>query len=83
MFLPYNGTQIALTHAQFYSALGSSDDYFSSTAALAQYVEAPWKRGHIFYLGAQGGYTEGTTFANSYFQAGGQKFFSTSQGELS
>ena len=77
---PIRGTKLSLSHAQFLKALGSDDNYFSSVAGVAQYLEAPWWKEHVWYLALKAGYTEGTTFFNSYFEGGGELLFYQSRG---
>ncbi len=73
---PVTGTQVSVNHAHYLEAVGSDDNFFSTTAAIDQYVMAPWKDNHAFYIGLRGGYTEGNSLFNSYFSAGGELLFS-------
>jgi len=75
-----SGTSASISHAQFLTALGSSDGYFSDFATLDQYVEAPWWREHVFYAAARLGYTWGTVPYNNYYDAGGELLFSQQRG---
>lgn len=74
------GTRLSLSHGQYFRFMGSDEDYFSTIAAVDQYFEMPWWKEHVLYLGARGGYTEGTVFYNSYFVAGGELLFSQQRG---
>lgn len=77
---PISGTTVALTHAQYFEATGSSDDFFTTTLAASQYLEAPWWKNHVFYLSARAGYTEGTALYNSFLEGGGELLFSQARG---
>ena len=72
---PYAGTRVSLTHSQYFQAMGSTDNYFADVASLEQYLEVPWWKGHVFYINLRGGYTEGTSLINSYFESGGDIIF--------
>lgn len=74
-FYPRSGTSFSLVHNQFLQAMGSTDNYFTTTLGIDQYIGAPWGGGHVLYLGLRAGYTQGTGIFNSYFQAGGDILF--------
>ena len=77
---PRRGSEIGVNHAQYFQAVGSTNDYFATTAYFKQYFGAPWWDSHMFFLGLQAGYTEGSTLFNSYFQGGGELLFSQARG---
>jgi Omp85 superfamily domain len=69
---PIQGTMVSVSHTQYFQFMGSNDNYFSTIAEVAQYVEVPWWSEHVFYIDAKIGYTEGTSLYNSFFQGGGE-----------
>jgi len=73
---PVNGVSSYLNYAYFPKAVGSTANYFTVIAGLDAYVENPIWSESVFYLGNKVGYTEGSTFFNSYFQGGGEQLFS-------
>ena len=72
---PVSGMQIAFSHSQFFQFLGSNDNYFADYLGLDNYFENPFLREHVFYVGSRLGYTQGTTFLNSYYTSGGELLF--------
>lgn len=77
---PINGVKASISHAQYMKFLGSNKNFFTSVASLSGYLEAPWARNHVFYLGNKLGYTEGSSFINSFFEGGGELLFSQGRG---
>ncbi len=77
---PHTGTILSLSHGVYLKALGSDDDFFMSTAGVQQFVRSPWAESHSFYLSLTGGYSEGTTLNNAFFQGGGEILFSQQRG---
>ncbi len=75
-----SGTTVSISQAQYLTAMGSSDGYFSTIASLDQYLEIPWWREHVLYAAARLGYTWGTVAYNNYFDAGGELIFSQQRG---
>ena len=75
-----NGVKLSLSHSQYFKALGSSSNYFTTIARMENYLEAPWWKDSVLYLSGKLGYTEGTTFVNSYFEGGGELLFYQSRG---
>ena len=76
---PTSGTRFSLTHQQYFKALGSNYDYFATTAQVDQYVGMPWE-GHVLYLSARAGYTQGDELIDSIFQGGGELLFYQQRG---
>lgn len=77
---PVNGVAIGVSHQQFFKGLGSSFNYFVSSAKVDGYVEAPWWKDSVWFLGSRLGYTEGSPLFNSYFEGGGEVLFSQARG---
>ena len=77
---PIDGVRASFTHAQYLKKLGSDKNFFTSIASLSIYVEAPWWKNSAFYLGNKLGYTEGSSFINSFFEGGGELLFSQGRG---
>ncbi len=77
---PTQGTTLSLGYSRYFTALGSDDNYFSATAGMQNYLEAPWWDRHVWTLTTRAGYTEGTSFYNSYFEGGGELIFSQGRG---
>lgn len=77
---PVNGAVFKGSHQQFFKGLGSSHNYFISSLSAEGYVEAPWWRDSVWYVGSRVGYTEGSPFYNSYFEGGGEVLFTQGRG---
>lgn len=77
---PTGGTRLSISHSQFFTVLGSDDNYYSTVAAIEQHLGAPWAGEHAFYLALRGGYTEGNSIFNSYYVAGGELMLSQGRG---
>lgn len=77
---PLRATKVSVTHAQYFKALGSDDNYFASTIGVDQYVKAPWADRHVFKFTGRFGISEGTAYYNSFFQGGGELQFSPGRG---
>lgn len=77
---PYQGTILGASYAYFFKELGSTDNYFSTSASAEQYLAAPWWREHIWYLAVKGAFTENSPLFNNYFEAGGELLFTQGRG---
>jgi hypothetical protein len=77
---PSNGIKTSIAHTQYLRSLGSDKDFFTTVASLSANVDAPWASNHTFYIANQLGYTEGSSFINSYFEGGGELLFSQGRG---
>jgi hypothetical protein len=75
-----NGIKTTLSHTQYLKSLGSTQNFFTSIASLSSYWENPLARNHVFFLGNKLGYTEGSSFINSFFEGGGELIFSQGRG---
>ncbi|MFM8313190.1 MAG: hypothetical protein ACKOA8_02790, partial [Deltaproteobacteria bacterium] len=73
---PIDGVKASLAHTQYFKTLGSNRNFFTSVASLAGYLEMPWRKNHVVYLAHKLGYTEGSSFINSFFEGGGELLFS-------
>jgi hypothetical protein len=69
------GMQIVLSHSQFFQFMGSNDNYFADYLGLDNYFENPFWREHVLYIGSRFGFTQGTSFLNSYYTSGGELIF--------
>lgn len=77
---PVGGTRIFGEYSHYLTSLGSDHDYFVVSGGLDQYVETPWAREHVLYLGMRTGYTEGTNLFNYFFEGGGELLFHQGRG---
>ncbi len=77
---PLRATTVSISHAQYFKALGSRDDFFVSTAAVDQYLKVPFTQRHVLKMGGRFGITQGTVLYNSFFQGGGELQFSSGRG---
>ncbi len=77
---PLNGIKTSIAHAQYFKALGSDKNFFTTVASVSAYIEGPFLRNSAFYLGNKLGYTEGSSFINSFFEGGGELLFSQGRG---
>lgn len=75
-----NGVKASLSHTQYLKSLGSDRNFFATLASLSSYWENPLARNHVFFLGNKLGYTEGSSFINSFFEGGGELIFSQGRG---
>ena len=77
---PINGVKASISHAQYPKFLGSNNNYFTTVASVGTYLEGPFIKESAFYLGNKIGYTEGSSFINSFFEGGGELLFSQGRG---
>ena len=77
---PSNGIKTSIAHTQYAKSLGSDKDFFTTIASLSAYADVPWGNNHVFYFSNQLGYTEGSSFINSFFEGGGELLFSQGRG---
>jgi hypothetical protein len=77
---PRWGTSISVHLAEYLRVLGSTDDYYSLTVGVDQYLPSPLHKRHGIKLAARFGFSEGTPLYNSFFQGGGELMFSAGRG---
>ncbi len=77
---PRWGTSLSLHLAEYLRVMGSTDDYYSLTVGIDQYLPSPIHQRHGIKLAARFGFSEGTPLYNSFFQGGGELQFSAGRG---
>jgi len=77
---PVNGVRASISHAQYAKAFGSNNNFFTTVASLNSYIESPLLKDSVFFMANKIGYTEGSSFINSFFEGGGELLFSQGRG---
>lgn len=76
-------TRVSISHTQFLQAMGSTTDYYVTSAKLEQAVPIPFTARHSLYLRVQAGLTEGASkLSFAFFQGGGELLFDTGRGNF-